>query len=131
MIYLSQIINKNVFFQKEKYGKIIDVSVFENHPHPSLSKVVIKIGKKKITVPPNSLEFHTRGAILKTTDFPILPYDTKDFYLNEDLLDKQVIDIDGKRLVRVNDVLLEQNGEIKVVGIDIGVAGLLRRLRLG
>ncbi|OGH04047.1 MAG: hypothetical protein A2W22_00270 [Candidatus Levybacteria bacterium RBG_16_35_11] len=131
MIYLSQIVNKNVYFQKKKYGKIIDASVFENHPQPSLSKVVIKIGSRKITVPPNSIEFHTRGAILKTTDFPILPYDTKDFYLNEDLLDKQVIDIDGKRLVRVNDVLLERNGEIKVIGIDIGLAGLLRRLHLG
>jgi len=130
MLYLSQIINKNVYFQQKKYGKIVDAAVFENFPSPSLSKIVIKRGKKKITVPPNALEIHTKGSILKTEDFPVLPFDERDFYLNEDLLDKQVIDIDGKRLVRVNDILLERNGEIKVVGIDIGTAGLLRRLHL-
>ena len=130
MLYLSQIINKNVYYQHQKYGKIVDAAVFENFPQPSLSKVVIKRGKKKITVPPTAIEFHVKGAFLKTLDFPILPFDQKDFYLNEDLLDKQVIDIDGKRLVRVNDVLLERNGEVKVIGIDIGAAGLFRRLHL-
>ncbi|MCL4415473.1 MAG: hypothetical protein M1365_02040, partial [Actinobacteria bacterium] len=68
--------------------------------------------------------------ILNTQDV-FLPYDEKDFYLNEDLLDKQVIDIDGKRLVRVNDVLLENNGGINVIGIDIGTGGIIRRLGLG
>lgn len=130
MIYLSQIINKNVYFRQKKYGKIIDAAVFENLPQPSLCKIVIKKEGKKITVPPNFIEFYKRGAVLKATDFPILPFDEKDFYLNEDLLDKQVIDIDGKRLVRVNDVLLQRNGEIKVIGIDIGPAGILRRLHL-
>ena len=130
MLYLSQIINKNVYFKKQKYGKIIDAAVFENFPTPSLSKFVIKRHGRKITVPPTILEFHERGVILKSNEFPTLPYDEKDFYLNEDLLDKQVIDIDGKRLVRVNDVLLEKNGEIKVVGIDIGTSGILRRLHL-
>jgi Mg/Co/Ni transporter MgtE len=60
-----------------------------------------------------------------------LPYDDTDFYLNEDLLDKQVIDTDEKKLVRVNDVALDDEGELKVIGIDIGVAGILRRLSLG
>ncbi|MCL4386797.1 CBS domain-containing protein [Patescibacteria group bacterium] len=39
--------------------------------------------------------------------------------------------MDGKRLVRVNDVVLESNGEIKVMGIDVGTSGIMRRLGLG
>lgn len=37
-----------------------------------------------------------------------MPYDEKDFYLSEDLLDKQVIDMNGRKLVRVNDILLKE-----------------------
>jgi len=108
-VVFKSIINKT-FISAKKYGKIVDAAVFENFPSPSLSRIVIKRGKKKITVPPNALEIHTKGSILKTEDFPVLPFDERDFYLNEDLLDKQVIDIDGKRLVRVNDILLEKMG---------------------
>ena len=60
----------------------------------------------------------------------LLPYDADDFYLAEDLMDKQVIDVTGKRLVRVNDVLLRENGKYTISGIDIGFAGITRRLGL-
>ncbi len=131
MIYLSQLLNKKVYYGKELYGKITDMAVFENYQNPSLSKIVITKDNKKITVSPSVIDLNKDRIVLKSEKTPFLPYDEKDFYLNEDLLDKQVIDIDGKRLVRVNDVLLENNGETKVVGIDIGFAGLVRRLGIG
>lgn len=131
MIYLSQLLNKKVYYGKELYGKITDMAVFENYQNPSLSKIVITKDNKKITVSPSVIDLNKDRIILKSEKTPFLPYDEKDFYLNEDLLDKQVIDIDGKRLVRVNDVLLENNGGTKVVGIDIGFSGLVRRLGIG
>ncbi len=131
MVYLSQLLNKKVYLGQKPYGTITDLAVFENYQNPSLSKVVIKKEGKKITLPPSVMDFHGKKVILKSDKVPILPYDENDFYLNEDLLDKQVIDTDGKRLVRVNDIVLESNGETKVVGIDIGFSGILRRLGLG
>jgi len=131
MVYLSQLLNKNVYYGKETYGKITDLAVFENYENPSISKIVITKDNKKITISPSVIDLNRNRIILKSEKTPFLPYDENDFYLNEDLLDKQVIDIDGKRLVRVNDVLLENNGETKVVGIDIGFAGLFRRLGIG
>jgi len=109
---------------------MVDFAVLESSQTPSVSKIVVKKEGKKTTVSPSFLSIKANGAILTSDKVPFLPYDERDFYLNEDLLDKQVIDIDDKRLVRVNDVLLESNGELKVVGIDIGVGGLLRRLGL-
>jgi hypothetical protein len=85
---------------------------------------------KKFTVSPSVIDLNRNRIILKSEKTPFLPYDEKDFYLNEDLLDKQVIDIDGKRLVRVNDILLENNGDTKVIGIDIGFSGLSEGLAL-
>lgn len=131
MVYLSQLLNKKVYLGDKPYGKITDLAVFENYQNPSLSKVVIRKEGKRVTLSPSVLDFHTNRVILKSDKVPILPYDENDFYLNEDLLDKQVIDTDGKRLVRVNDIVLESNGETKVVGIDIGASGILRRLGLG
>jgi magnesium transporter len=49
--------------------------------------------------------------------------------LARDVLDKQLIDVDGKRVVRVNDVqLIETGGEWRVTGADVTLAGLWRRL---
>ncbi|MCL4418729.1 CBS domain-containing protein [Patescibacteria group bacterium] len=130
MLYLSQLLNKNIYFNKKVFGKIVDVAVFENYPTPSLSKIAIKKDNKKVTISTESISFSHRYPLLKSTNAPLLPYDENDFYLKEDLLDKQVIDVDGKRLVRVNDIVFESNGELKIVGIDIGFAGILRRLGL-
>jgi Mg/Co/Ni transporter MgtE len=45
------------------------------------------------------------------------------------VLDKQLIDVDGKRVVRVNDVqIIEAAGEWRVTGADVSLQGLWRRL---
>jgi len=117
-----------VFFQNKPFGKIIDMAIFENRPHPPVSKIEIKKGNKKLTVAPSALKFENNRFTFASAHIPLLPYDHKDFYLAEDLLDKQVIDIDGRRLVRVNDIIIDLDGELKVEGIDVGFGGILRRL---
>lgn len=131
MVYLSELLNKKVYFNRKVYGEMVDFAVLASSVNPSVSKIVIKKKDKKITISPSFIAIKKFGAILLSEKAPQLPFDEREFYLNEDLLDKQVIDIDEKKLVRVNDVLLEGNGELKVVGIDIGIGGILRRLGLG
>ena len=49
--------------------------------------------------------------------------------IGKDLLDKQIVDIDGAKVVRVNDVKLsEENGSACVTDVDVGIRGILRRL---
>lgn len=131
MLYLSQLLGKKIYFQGKPFGKIIDMAVFENGKLPPVSKIEIMQGKTRITIPPQALRIDEDKIILTTNNVPHLPYDHKDLYLAEDLLDKQVIDIDGRRLVRVNDVVLENISELKVAGIDVGFDGVLRRLGFG
>lgn len=127
-MYLSQLLNKPVYKEGKFFGKVTDMAIFENRPNPPISKFEIKKGTKKITVSPHAVALKNNRFYLQGGQVTMLPYDNQDFYLAEDLLDKQVIDVDGKRLVRVNDILLEGNGEIKVMGIDVGTGGILRRL---
>jgi Mg2+ transporter MgtE len=49
--------------------------------------------------------------------------------LGKDVLDNQLIDVDGKRVVRVNDVQLIDTGDHwRVSGADVSLQGFLRRL---
>jgi magnesium transporter len=130
MIYLSQLLNQKVYYDRKSLGKMVDFAVLESTPNPSVSKIVLKKDGKKLTISPSFLSFKRTCAVLTDAKAPLLPFDERDFYLNEDLLDKQVIDVDGKRLVRVNDIIFESIGELKVIGIDIGAAGIIRRLGL-
>ena len=44
-------------------------------------------------------------------------------------MDKQIVDIDGRKVVRVNDLRLDDvEGTLHLVAVDVGAAGLLRRL---
>ncbi|MGH2442700.1 MAG: magnesium transporter, partial [Chloroflexota bacterium] len=52
--------------------------------------------------------------------------------LARDLLDKQLIDIDGRRVIRSNDLqLYTQDGAVRVAAVDVSGEGLLRRLSFG
>ena len=58
------------------------------------------------------------------------------FLLERDLLDQQIIDVHGRKVVRVNDVDLHQdtgNGQfkLKIGAVDVGVRGAIRRLLKG
>ena len=56
--------------------------------------------------------------------------------LSRDLLDQQVIDVHGRKVVRVNDVdffreVAHERAVLKVGGVDVGTRGAIRRLLKG
>lgn len=58
------------------------------------------------------------------------------FLLDRDLLDQQIIDVNGRKVVRVNDVHLEsewahEQVTLKMAGVDVGVRGFVRRILKG
>lgn len=64
---------------------------------------------------------------------PLIHEDNADteLHLRHALLDRQIVDIDGARVVRVNDLALsESTGGLTVVGADVGFSGVLRQLGL-
>ncbi|MFZ0736628.1 MAG: CBS domain-containing protein [Candidatus Acidiferrales bacterium] len=81
----------------------------------------------------------TPGKIKLTTDESALePYSPNEAWLamRKDLLDQQIIDTRGRKVVRINDIdLLEQrtsgNVEMRVVQVDVGLPGAVRRLLQG
>jgi Mg/Co/Ni transporter MgtE len=53
-------------------------------------------------------------------------------WLKRDILDKQIVDLDGTRVVRVNDIRFGlSDNKLHVLGVDISTRGIIRRLGLG
>src|SRR6202044_261243 len=79
-------------------------------------------------------------ASTKPSDWPAANGSEGLFLLDRDLLDQQVIDINGRKVVRVNDVELQidsvlegaaAHATLRVTSIDIGARGAVRRLLRG
>lgn len=137
MAFLSEIIKRPVAdLDGQVIGKLADVIVrsWAEFPHPLIEAVIVEGKGKTICVPFSALAaLFTPVIPLKYRADEIPGFDLKenDVYLSRDVLDQQIIDTDGARVVRVNDVeLLRVNGTIYVSNVDVSWLGVLRRLGL-
>ncbi|HPH98089.1 MAG TPA: CBS domain-containing protein [Anaerolineaceae bacterium] len=135
MAYLSEILGKPVTDPEGKViGHLEDVVAAAQpvSPHPVVVAAVVSHHHRKIVVPFSDVLVLFSAAIPLVRQLEeITPYapGNEDLYLAEDVLDKQIVDTDDIRVVRVNDLeLLRVNNEIYVSNVDVGVSGLLRRI---
>lgn len=138
MAFLSQIIGRPVTDSDGKpVGVVKDVVArsLEIMPHPVVQAVEVKSKDKTWVLPYTSLAALLSQAVpLKIPVEQVEAYTPLegDIFLARDVMDKQIIDTDGARVVRVNDLeLLRVNGSVLVSNVDVGVSGILRRLGLG
>ncbi len=55
----------------------------------------------------------------------------EDVLLDESILDKQIVDVQGHRVVKVNDLKLGSvQGQVRLVAVGVGTRSLLRRINL-
>ncbi len=134
MLYLSQILGRPVFSKEdEEIATIKDVVVrYGEEDYPPVVGVVARFRRRLFFIPRDRLrKFGIFGASLKSAVLDLTPFSRREgeILLAKDVLDKQLIDIDGKRVVRVNDVqLIETVNEWRVTGADISLKGFVRRL---
>jgi len=137
--FLSRIIGRKVF---DTHGKVVgivkDLLVDPDSSNQSLGRLLvngIKIKCKNQIVFYSFQYFHIekiKGKIkVFCNQLVELSIDqvTSNLYLVDAVLDKQIVDLNGRKLVRVNDIRLVSlaNGTF-TVAVDIGVEGLLRRI---
>ena len=157
MPFLSGLIGQTVKdAQNQPIGRLTDVIVDANHAYPFISAIAyrpkrskeiqfvawqqmdnlepghvqLKIGASQLPAP-----HYIHGAAdsggLPTVSEADKAEIGRGLHLAKRILDKQIIDINGRRLVRVNDLqLLRVNGQYRLIGADISATGLLRRLGL-
>jgi len=137
MLYASEFIGRPVAdADGKRIGKLKDL-IAAHHgdvPHPQLVAIEVKQHTGSIFIPIDEVAALISLAIpLKKKFSDITPYTPHpdDLHLVRDVLDKQIIDTDGVRVVRVNDLELTRvNGSVYVANVDISGVGLIRRLGL-
>ena len=137
MPYMSDLTGKLVTdVDGEPIGHLQDIIALANGgiPHPAIVAIVVKRPGGDFLVPVADVAALVAAAVpLLRRLKEIVPYQPgdHDLYLARDVLDKQIIDTDGVRVVRVNDLeLVRANDRFYVANVDIGGMGLLRRLGL-
>ena len=133
MLYLSQAIGRPVRDQNgEPIGKVADLIVAVGERYPPVTGIVIATDRRRIFMPWSDVALlDESGAGLQTRTIDISKFQQRpnEILLKADLMDKQIVDIDGRKVVRVNDLSLDEvEGSLRLVAVDVGGAGLLRRL---
>jgi CBS domain-containing protein len=102
--------------------------------HPVVNAIIVRAAGGDRAIPYGDLAALLSAAIpLNRSLSEISPYQPHedDIQLGRDVLDKQILDTDGARVVRVNDIeLVRINGNVVVSNVDIGILGILRRIGL-
>src|SRR5512147_1925125 len=137
MAFLSEILGHTITDLDGRYiGKLEDLIARElaDATHPIVDAVVIKDKNKFIMVPYALVMALFAPSIplkCKADELPQYQPTENDIFLSRDVLDKQIIDTDGARVVRVNDLeLVRVNGTLYVGNVDLGITGILRRVGL-
>ncbi len=132
--YLSHLLGKPVLdAQGGQMARVHDLVVrFGAELHPPVSGLIARQGRRDFYLPWERVaEVTASGVRLGTYKVDLRPFERRDgeALLRRDILDKQLIDVDGRRVVRANDLRLEPvEGRYRLVGVDVSVQGLWRRL---
>ena len=140
--YLSHLIGANVLIgESESIGKVLDLLII-NEPdntapgEPFRPRIAaIKTGSKNSPIYYDFLFAEVlkekrkySGVCQKDTQLTSAQVESY-LPLKENILDKQIVDLNGRKLVRVNDIRIATvAGGTFVVAVDVGMEGLMRRL---
>ncbi len=132
-IYVSEVLHKTVLDpQGEEVGRLEDFIIVLGEFFPRVSGLVVGRKKVRYVIPWEEVGIFNKKVIsaqgLASSRRPTEIAKT-DMLAVKDLLDKQIVDINGAKVVRVNDLKLgEVKGNLCLIAVDVGVSGLFRRL---
>jgi len=138
MLYVTELMGAKTYDSQGNYvGKVREFFIEPAEQPNRIARYLLSRGRfqplvarhdQVASVAPGTLRLNVSERLLE-------PYEPNEAWLavQKDLLDQQIIDTSGRKVVRVNDVdLAEQkaNGsvELRVTQVDVGLPGAVRRL---
>jgi CBS domain-containing protein/sporulation protein YlmC with PRC-barrel domain len=120
--------------RNEAVGKSVDVYVNPDEGFPAVAAVGLQRGGQEFLLSAADLaRMDHRGIVCtgKLRDLTLYEPRGGEIGLARQVLDKQIIDITGKRVLRVNDLQFTYaNGKYRLVAVDASPVGLARRVGL-
>ena len=134
ILHLSQIVGAPLRdADNERLGKVADVIVrLGGAGYPPITGLLVQVaGKRSYLGVDRVSHIGPDGVVLRKAKLDLRPFERRpeEVLLRRDLLDRQLINVQGARLVRANEIELALvAGSWRVVGVDTGPRGGLRRL---
>ncbi len=135
--YLSELVKMNVVDRDgQSVGRLQDIAVKLGEGFPLVTKLAIKRKgqREPLILPWNTIRSVSSEAITLSHPLSELPpsqLQEGEVLLASSVLDNQIVDVEGHRVVRVNDLKLGAvRGEVRLVAAGVGTRSLLRRLNL-
>jgi len=137
-LFLTELLGLPVYDLKgRRIGRVRDSAVVPLVDPFRVDRYLIGAGVAWLTVRHDQVQSISLDGI-RLGDEVLLPYHDDEHMLriSRDLLDQQIIDVDGCKVVRVNDVTFEIRKEnshdcLRVLEIDVGIRSIFRRLFQG
>jgi magnesium transporter len=132
-LFVSEILRKPVLDPKgEELGKVRDVVVVRGEAFPKVTALILEKKKSLLNLPWTGLNIFNKRIISSNIYIESLQtyeFNEKDLLIVRDIFDKQIVDANGAKVVRVNDVKLEgYDTEALLIAVDVGMRGIMRRL---
>lgn len=117
----------------ERLGRVQDVIVrLGETGYPPITGLLVKVaGRASYLGADRVSQMGPQGAVLRKAQLDLRHFERRqgEVLLGRDVLDRQLINVEGARLVRANEIeLADVAGSWRVVGVDTGPRGGLRRL---
>jgi CBS domain-containing protein len=130
--YLSEIQQKRVLGPSgDEVARLKDVAVVPREQFPAVQWAILATrgGERAVRWTDLSSEIGHYRIRVPLDEVAAVQLPDEALRLGKDLLDKQIVDTHGAKVVRVNDLRLEETGgSLRLVGADVGFRGLLRRV---
>ena len=134
LISMAGLVGRPVLNQSgSEIGSVRDVVVrWDESLYPAVTGLVVKVGRRASFLHASSIASVDRGGVsLRSAQLDLRDFERRsgEITLGRDVLDHQLIDVDGVRLVRASDLYLAPfAGTYRLVGVDVGFNSLARRL---
>lgn len=136
MIYLTQLLGNPVYdLDGEKIGKVNDLGIATGEVFPRVTSLAIEgpgrtpfmLSWRKYV---DTYDEHEIRLKVVKTDIRFSYLQPDEVLIARDLLNKQIVDTRGVRVVRVNDLKLSDTSstQLRLLGAEVGIRGLLRAL---
>jgi magnesium transporter len=141
---LSELLGATVYDPSGAAGRVREVTLAPQEDRSRISAFIVKTKSGNRMLPFTAVSAINGGVRAATAagEWPAANGTEGLFLLDRDLLDQQVIDVNGRKVVRVNDVDLQLDLQkekdpalvhpvLRVLAVDVGARGAVRRLLRG
>ncbi len=136
-LFLSEMLGKKIIEETGKViGRVYDITAEFVEPYPLVTGLTLSSAQKKkpLFLPWKNvvgLDDDIIVAVNSASELADLNLQVNELLLRDDLLDKQIVDTDGAKVRRVNDLqFLKTKNRLHLVHVDVGFRGLSRRIGL-